>query len=70
LKGIGNVKVIGRVSVEWGQFLKESLESETRSAEIFEHKTPVQWEPREMKRKRKGGNMSRKGNKRRKDAPE
>jgi hypothetical protein len=58
LKGVGNVKVVGRVSAEWAAFLKTSLESKTGGdLKDFRHSTSVQW----VRRKRKKGGRKKVG---------
>jgi hypothetical protein len=58
LKGVGNVKVVGRVSDEWAAFLKTSMESKTGGdLKDFRHSTFVQW----VRRKRKKGGRKKVG---------
>ena len=57
LRGVQNVKVEGRITDDWAEYLKVCMEGKsgtTLSGEVFEHRTPVQWvEPVKRRRGRR-----------------
>jgi len=56
LRGVQNVKVVGRVTDDWAEFVKVCMEGKmgtTLDDGVYEHRTAVQWvEPPKPKRKR------------------
>jgi len=56
LRGVQNVKIEGRITEDWAEYLKICMEGElgtTLGIEVFEHRTPVQW-LKPTKRKKRG----------------
>lgn len=54
LRGVHNAKVIGRVTDDWAQFVKECMEGNlgTTLDRVYEHRTDVEWALPTRKRRR------------------
>jgi len=64
LRGVGSVTVIGRVSNEWAQFLKQTMETEAgKGVGTFEHVNPVVTKKRTRQTKKTFGGKQKKARK-------